>query len=633
MSQDPDSDPTKREGADDAGSVIDTSKMSEGERAALEMAEAAREAHLDARRSFGGGIFMGSPDFGKLHPFPAEPADRRAEGDAFLEKLRAVLAEVDADKIDEEGEIPQPIIDRLAAIGAFGIKVPKEYGGLGLSQTTYARAAMELGKVCGNLTALLSAHQSIGVPQPLIVFGTEEQKKKFLPRVAGGEISAFALTEPGVGSDPAKMATEAVPTHDGEAFLISGRKLWCTNGTRAGVIVVMAKTPPKVIKGKERSQVTAFIVEMDSPGITVAHRCRFMGLKSLYNAVIDFDNVRVPRENIVLAEGKGLKVALTTLNTGRITLPAACTGLARECLRAAAQWSNAREQWGAPIGKHGAIADKIARMAADTFALEAMTMAVAGMVDRDKKGDIRIEAAVAKLWGTERAWAIVDDTMQIRGGRGYETAQSLGARGEEPVPVERWLRDCRINTIFEGSTEIMHLFIAREALDPHLKIGAAAVNSTLPAGVRIKAALKAGLFYAGWYPRQWLPIFGPAIPGHLHPDLKAAMKTARALSRRLARGMFHAMARFGPKLDKQQVLLARFVDVGAEIFAIASAAGYAQHLIDAGERKAEDVAPLVRFFAKSAKLRSAELLRGAWHNADKQGYQLAQRVLESAAKA
>jgi alkylation response protein AidB-like acyl-CoA dehydrogenase len=620
--------------AEDQGPLIDTSKMSAGQRAALELTESAREAASE-RGSFGSELFMGRLSLERLFPFPTQSAEDRDQGDAFLKQLERFLREhVDPDEIDRTGEIPQEVIDGLAKMGAFGIKIKPEYGGLGLSQTNYCRAAMMLASYDGNLTALVSAHQSIGVPQPLILFGTEEQKRKYLPRVAKGEISAFALTESDVGSDPATLKTQAEPTPDGKHFVINGEKLWCTNGTKAGVLVVMAKTAPKIVNGKERKQVTAFIVDIDTPGVEVVHRCHFMGLRALYNGVIRFKDVVVPRENILLAEGKGLKVALMTLNTGRLTLPAACVGMAKKCVQIVKKWANDRVQWGAPIGKHAAIADKIARMAANTFAMESMTLYTASLVDRDKNADIRLEAAMCKLWGTERAWEIVDDTMQIRGGRGYETADSLKARGEQPIPVERFMRDCRINTIFEGSSEIMRLFIAREALDPHLKVAAAALNSQLPMSQRMKAATRAALFYASWYPKQWLPRSSSIrsdrpVPGILKKHLAYATRT----SRKLGRSLFHAMAKCGPKLEREQVLLGRFVDIGTELFAIAATCARAHHLCASGTREEnEALLKLVDYFCCSARLRIEQRFHGLSDNADRKGYRVAQQVLSSSNK-
>ena len=607
--------------------VIDTSKMSPAQREALELTESAREA-VQAERGFAGGLFMGRFNLAGIHPFPIQRAEDRDHGAPFLEQLKEFLKEhVNPDEIDRTGEIPQNVIEALARLGAFGIKISPEFGGLGLSQTNYCRAGMMLGSFCGNLTALLSAHQSIGVPQPLILFGTEEQKRRFLPRVARGEISAFALTEIKVGSDPAKMETRAEPTPDGEAFILNGEKLWCTNGVKAGVIVVMAKTPPKMVNGKSKNQITAFVLDMDTPGVEVAHRCRFMGLKALYNGVVRFTNVRVPRENILLAEGRGLRVALTTLNTGRLTLPAACVGLSKRCLAVAREWARERVQWGAPIGKHAAIAEKLARIAAEIFAMESMVLFAASIVDRDKTADVRLEAALCKLWASERTWEIVNDTMQIRGGRGYETAQSLAGRGEEPVPVERFLRDCRINLIFEGSSEIMRLFIAREALDPHLKVGGPILNSQLPMSERVKSAIQAAGFYANWYPRQWLSSFGVVSSDGFHPVLAQHMRFAANASHRLARHLFHAMAGHGPKLERQQVLLGRFVDIGTEIFAIATSCARAQSMLRADEQAKNDLLALVDYFCRTARLRIDRLFYGLGHNVDRQGYKLAQTVL------
>ncbi|MDO8303752.1 MAG: acyl-CoA dehydrogenase family protein, partial [Sedimentisphaerales bacterium] len=392
----------------------------------------------------------------------------REIGDVYLAKLKDFLTDyLRPDEVDRTGEIPEKVMQGLAKHKAFAMKIPKEYGGLGLSHMNYNRAIHLVSSYCGSTAVLLSAHQSIGVPQPLKLFGTEAQKKKYFPMFVNGTVSAFALTETNAGSDPRMMTTTATPTEDGQNFLINGEKLWCTNGLIAGVIVVMAVTPPKMVNGKEIKQITAFIVEMDSPGIEKVHRCQFMGLHGIQNGVIRFKDVKVPRENIILGEGEGLKLALTTLNTGRLTLPAASVGISKWCISVARQWSEKRQQWGAPIGQHESIAAKIGYMASHTFAMESVAWLTAGLADQHRT-DIRLEAAIAKYFCTLHSWKIVDETLQIRGGQGYETAASLEKRGMDSWAVERVLRDVRINLIIEGTSEIMHLFIAREALDPHL---------------------------------------------------------------------------------------------------------------------------------------------------------------------
>ena len=609
-------------------SSIDTTGMSEGKKAAIELTESSRES-FHGYPTFAGAIFMGELHMDLIHPCSEAASNRDARGREFLTTLEAFLKEhADPDQIDRDGEIPDCVVEGLAALGAFGIKIPREYGGLGLSQQTYTRAAVLVGSYCGSISALLSAHQSIGVPQPLLLFGTEEQKSRFLPRVAGGEISAFALTENSVGSDPSRMETHAEATKDGKHFILNGEKLWCTNGSRAKLLVVMAKTPPKDIAGKKRDQVTAFVVDTDTPGVEVMHRCRFMGLKALFNAVIRFDNVKVPVENIIGGEGAGLRVALTTLNTGRITLPAMCIGMSKRAYQYARDFANERKQWGAPIGKHAAIADKIARMASTIFAMESMTYLTSALVDR-KLTDIRVEAAMAKLYGTEAAWNIVDEAMQTLGGRGYETAQSLGARGEKPYAMERAMRDARINRIFEGSTEIMRLFIAREAMDPHLRVAGDVMDSRLPLVKRLSAMLRAGWFYIRWYPKQWLPAF-PKTP-RMDPALKRHVRFAARTSKKLARKMFHAMVKHGPKLEREQLLLARFVDIATELFAQAASASRAQALIDQSA-DASEVKALVDHFCAESRLRIEAAFRGVSQNNDRMGYRLAQGLLKGDAE-
>jgi alkylation response protein AidB-like acyl-CoA dehydrogenase len=617
----PTSPPPKRPG-DEPASVIDMSKMNHGQRAALEITEAARESHREV--SFVADLFMGRWSVGKIHPLTEIDADERPRAEKFLADLATFLRDrVDPDLIDRTGEIPAAVVEGLARLGAYGIKIPREYGGLGFSQTTYCRACTLIGSHCSNLFAHLSVHQSVGMPQPLMLFGTEEQKKKYLPRLARGELSAFALTERGVGSDPARMVATATP--DGDDFLIDGEKLWCSNGVKAKLLVVVAKTPPKVVNGKARDQITAFAVEASSPGIELVHRCQFMGLHALYNGVIRFTRVRVSREAIIGGEGRGLKVALTTLNAGRLSIPAASIGATKRALIIAREWAAERVQWGAPIGRHAAVAEKIRRIAAHAFAMEAMLAVTCRIVDRDKHADIRLEAAMCKLWGTEKAWAAIDDLMQVRGGRGYENVESLRARGEKPSPVERMMRDHRVTMIFEGSSEIMRLFIMREALDPHLKIAGVALNSERPWKERLQSALRAAGFYLVWYPRQWLPTFAGA-PAAVPPRLACHLRHVKRQSRRLARALFHQMVRFGPKLEKRQVLLGRLADIGADLFAVAACCAFAQKLVREGE-PAQKIFILVDDFVAQAGVRLDANFRGLSRNADQHGYELTQQVL------
>ncbi|MGH7442451.1 MAG: acyl-CoA dehydrogenase family protein, partial [bacterium] len=487
-------------------SAIDTSNMSKGKAEAMEVAEDSRQTAWE-HPSFAGELFMGRFRPELVWPYPAQATDDEAVGDELLSRLETFLSEkVDADKIDLDQEIPAEVIRGLADLGLFGMKIPKEYGGLGLSQVNYNRAISLVASHCGSTAVWLSAHQSIGVPQPLKLFGTPEQKHEWLPKFAAGAVSAFALTEPDAGSDPAKMSTTATPVEDGAAYLINGVKLWCTNGLVADTIVVMARTPDLVVNGRSKKQITAFVVDTKTPGFKIEHRCHFLGIRAIQNGVIRFDNLRVPKENILMGLGKGLKLALVTLNTGRLTLPAASAGAAKKCLSITRDWAAKRVQWGSPIAEHDAVAQKIAQMAAAAFAMESVTLYASALADKGG-ADIRLEAAMAKLFCSEWAWKIVDETLQIRGGRGYETSQSLRERGEDSWPVERMFRDNRINLIIEGSSEIMRLFIAREALDPHLRAAGALVNPKAAKGVGglFKAALKAGAFYAGWYPVRWLP--------------------------------------------------------------------------------------------------------------------------------
>jgi alkylation response protein AidB-like acyl-CoA dehydrogenase len=589
-----------------------------------QVAEAAREQSWE-RVSFMRDLFDGRFRLGLIQPPPRPDPEEEERGRAFLEKIRAFTRDhIDGDAIDREGRVPEAVLDGLRAIGAFGIKIPREYGGLGLSQVTYTRALGIVAARCASTGAFLSAHQSIGVPQPLSLFGTEEQKRAYLPRIARGALSAFALTEPDVGSDPANMSTHAEPTDDGSAWILSGEKLWCTNGPRAELMVVMARTPAR--EGvRSRRPITAFIVDTAWEGVEVVRECRFMGLKGIANGVIRFTDVRVPAENIVWKEGEGLKLALVTLNTGRLSLPAFCAASGRAGLEMSRLWAAERVQWGQPIGRHDAVAQKLGRMAAEAFAMEAGAELAAAMADA-KTFDIRLEAALTKLWHSETAWTLANDALQIRGGRGYETADSLRARGETPYPIERAVRDLRINLIFEGSSEIMRLFIAREAVDRHLAIAGDLVDARAPLGKRLSAGLRAAAYYAWWYPTRWI---GWGLwPRHAgFGRLARHVRFVERTSRRLARSLFHCMVRFGPGLEKRQAVLGRIVDIGAECFMMSATCVQAHKLV---AESPQDLTPieLADLFCRLSRRRIREHFRGLFQNDDTAAYRVARHAME-----
>ncbi len=507
---------------------VDTSKMSEGKRATMELAEGARDLLRDDP-SFAAGLFMGRALWPLVWPFPEQSADDHLAGMPFLADLERVLREhVDPDEVGRSGEISDDAVRELAKIGAFGIKIPLRYSGLGLSQTNYCRAIMLLGSYCGSTMARIVTHQSMGMSQSLLVSGTEEQKKKYLPRVAKGEMSVFDLTKTGVGSDPARMDTLADP--DGQHFVIKDDCL---------------------------------------------------------------------------------------------ALSASCVGLTRRCLTLARKWASEREHRGASNGHHAMIADKIARMASDLFAMEAMTLLASAHVD-DGKADIRMEVAMCKMWCTEAAWRVANDTVQIHGGRGYETASPLQAHGEDRVAIERIMRDARVNLLFREPSDLMRLYIAREALDPHSRRAQPVMNGGLVS--RIKAAGAAALFYGRWYPRQWIPRRG-ALPDVSDPVLRAHVLYIARTSRRLARALFHSMARHGPKLEREQLTLARYVEIGTELFAMAAACSRAQWMLlhDAHGRQALTLADQ---FCRGSCARIAEGFRAQRGNCDRAGYRLAQSVLK-----
>src|SRR5215208_5749299 len=558
--------------------TVDTMSTEVTERQAREVAEEAREREWRLP-SFGKELFLGNFRLDLISPQPRLDAAAVEQGEAFLARLGEFLrTEVDPLEIERDAKIPDRVLDGLKALGALGMKVPEQYGGLGLSQVHYNRALALTGVWHASLSTLLSAHQSIGVAEPLMLFGSEEQKQKWLPLVTRDHISAFLLTEPDVGSDPARLGATAEPVDGG--YQLNGLKLWATNGAIADIVVVMAQVPKA--EGR-RGGITAFVLPCDTPGVTVEHRNAFMGLRGIENSVTRLEDVFVPSENVIGKEGQGLKIALTTLNTGRLALPAICVGTAKWATKTAREFAVERVQWGKPVGEHDAVAQKLAFIAASAFGLEAM-LDVASRLADDKSNDIRIEAAIAKLYGSELGWRIID--------------------------------------------ELMHLLIAREAVDRHLEVAGEILEGDGDLKEKARVALQAGRFYAKWLPQLAVgegqkpgayERFGP-LAGHL--------RVVERSSRKLARSTFYAMGRWQAGLEKRQAVLARIVDIGAELFAMSAAVVYADTIRTERPDRAAEAAELADLFCKQAARRVGTLFRALWSNDDVENYALAQRVLE-----
>ncbi|MCU1572892.1 MAG: acyl-CoA dehydrogenase [Micrococcaceae bacterium] len=595
---------------------------------ARRVAEEARETGW-TRPSFAKGLYLGHFDLSLVHPHPEPDAEEAERGARFLERLEAYCRTLDPARIERDALIPDDYLSGLTELGVFGMKIPQEYGGLGLSLTSYGRALQLLGSVHPSFGALVSAHQSIGVPEPVKVFGTEKQKREYLPRCAAGAITAFLLTEPDVGSDPARMGCSAVASADGSSYRLNGVKLWTTNGVIAEIVVVMAVVPPHELPDGTSSPggISAFVVEADSPGITVENRNAFMGLRGIENGVTRFHDVLVPADNRLGREGQGLKIALTTLNTGRLSIPAMCAAAGKWTLKIAREWSNARVQWGKPVGRHEAVGKKLAFLAATSFALESVFELSAALADSNAK-DIRIEAALAKLWTSEMAYRCADELVQIRGGRGYETAASLAARGERAVAAEQLLRDLRINRIFEGSSEVMRLAIARDAVDAHLAAAGDLASADASLAQKGRAAAAASGFYAKWLPSLAV---GAGLDPRSYNEFGPLAKHLRYVerqSRRLARQTFYGMGRWQAKLEYKQAFLGRIVDIGAELFAMTACCTRAEMLRVKDPDQGRHAIRLADAFCEQSKGRIEELYTGLWRNTDDGDRDVARDVLE-----
>ena len=517
----------------------------------------------------------------------------------FLKRFTVALAPLDPERVDSEGELPEPVLKTLAELGAFGIKIPGRFGGLELTQHEYQKVATLCGSFDASLTVLLSAAQSIGVPEPLRLFGTEEQKTKYLPRLARGEISGFALTERNVGCDISKVETYALRiTESGKTvgYRITGEKFFITNSAKqdgqfvSSMLVVIARIvdrPEELQDSLAQKRYGAFIVETQWPGCSVT-RLRFEGVRGIFNGIPTFNSVYVPIENRLGNEDDGLRIALATLTVGRLTLPAACSGGLKQCLSVMRWWGRTRVQWNKPIGEHTLIGEKICRTAAYTLALDAV-MAFCGAW-ANKKGDLRLESAAAKIIGSEWYWEVVNDLFQVRGGRGFMTVESQRKSGELGIPVMRMLRDARINLVWEGTSEILRIWMAREALSPYIEQGLAFRQGSP------SQKFAALVYYARMALRSSLPFLASSSTSILFGKEYARwVRLIESSSRKLTRSTLVATLRHRESLHNKQLLLQHLVNDSLRLFPMAATLWYASQ---PEMREKPGISELVNYFCQ-----------------------------------
>ncbi|WHZ22157.1 MAG: Acyl-CoA dehydrogenase [Nitrospira sp.] len=592
----------------------------------FERIEEARERFTGV--SFMTGLYDGRPDFDLLLT-PPEPPDEKAAGEAFCKQVELFLRhQVDPEEIERHAKIPESVIQGLFALGAFGMKIPKAYGGLGFSYTNYGRVLTLIAGWSNILALTVAVPQSIGIAMPILLYGNEDQKKKYLPLVAKEALSAFALTEPMTGSDAANVRTEAVLDATGSHFLVNGEKLWCTNGPIARYATLIARVPAKKVErdgtmtwvpvpngqGANDRVHTAFILDMSTPGALVRHRCRFEGCRGIENAHLTLENVRIPVEHVIGDIGKGLKYALTILNVGRgISIPAICLGMAKQAWQPTLDRTNTRLTFQKPLAERQTQQIRIGDMAGHLYAMEALSMLVWRMADHHRY-DIRIEAAMAKIFCSEHTIRFLRDAQIIFGGMGYETADSKKARGEAAFGIEQLVRDAEMYRIGEGATDILRPFVVREGLNRHLELAKGFYADGLSILDRIGQTLKLVRFYLPWYLRQWRKRPLPNRSEFAHLQVGPLTRYVERTSRRLAREVLYAMVRFRASFQDEQRLQNRIEAVGEDLFAMLATVLYAESQTRVEGRTT--VWELVDAFCTCAKQRIEQRLTEFRHHQD-----------------
>lgn len=529
--------------------------------------------------------FFGDIAEGLLFPYPEMSSDEVAQLHLVLGSVRRFFAQnVDSKTIDREHSIPETVLRGLKELGLCGLLVPRDRGGAGLSSSAYARVMEEVGGLDGSIAVTLGAHQSIGY-KGLLLFGTDAQKEKYLPRLATGElIAAFALTEPGAGSDAAAIRTYAERLADG-SYKLSGSKIWITNGGFADLFTVFARTSPR--DDGVKPKITAFLVERGA-GVRTGPSERKLGIRGSSTTEVSFDDVLVPAENVLGEVGRGFKVAMEVLNSGRLGLASGCVGLCKRLVRMSAERAQERRAFGRPIGEFGLVKDKLAQMLAETYALESMVYATTRAADRGL--DFSIESAICKVYGSETLWRVVNETLQLAAGIGYM----------EEYPYERHLRDARINLIFEGTNEILRCFIALSGM-------AGPGEALVEVSKAMREPIKGFGVLGDFAIRKARTALGRERLTRAHPVLSREAVTFEEYVTELGKNVEKVLRKHGKNIAEMQYTQRRVADMAIDLYGVATTIARTTRALDRrGEEGARRELDLTTTFVTMAQHRLAE---------------------------
>ncbi|XP_054831338.1 complex I assembly factor ACAD9, mitochondrial isoform X2 [Eublepharis macularius] len=555
------------------------------------------------RPAFAKELFRGTFRKEEVFPYPEISNEELEEINQFVGPVEKFFnEEVDSKKIDQDAKIPQETLNGLKNLGLFGIQIPEEHGGLGLSNTMYARLG-EITSQDGAIAVTLAAHQAIGL-KGILMAGTEEQKKKYLPKLASGEhIAAFCLTEPGSGSDAASIQTRATLSEDGKSFLLNGSKIWISNGGIANIFTVFARTEVVDKDGVTKDKITAFIVERDFGGISNGKPEDKLGIRGSNTCEVHFENTKVPIENVVGEIGGGFKVAMNILNSGRFSMGSASAGMLKKLIEMTAEYACTRKQFNKKLSEFGLIQEKFALMAQKAYVMESMAYLTAGMMDKPGIPDCSVEAAMVKVFSSESAWVCVSEALQILGGLGYM----------KDYPYERYLRDCRILLIFEGTNEVLRMYIALTGIQHAGKILTGKIKEMKKGNV--------GLALGTLVDRLHDSIGRKESATILEKNVYYFGVTVEGLLRR-----------FGKTIVDEQLILKRVADIVINLYAMTAVISRASRSISIGLRNHDHEVLLANIFCTEAGFQNnyaiAQLGKYAPENLDESIKKVAKQVLE-----